>query len=152
MRFNNIGRTLLLSAALLVSGAAERGRSAEGHPTAPKTRGGGPVASRSIQTPEPHVVRVTAERFSFTPSRIVVNPGETIEFRLTSDDTAHGFRINGTDVNVVVPKRGMPETTVTLTAPAPGKYAIECTRMCGAGHNFMRGELVVREQARGTQR
>jgi cytochrome c oxidase subunit II len=99
------------------------------------------------------VVHVTAERFTFTPSRIVVNPGETIEFRLTSDDTAHGFRINGTDVNAVIPKRGMPETTVTLTAPAtPGHYVIECTRMCGAGHNFMRGELVVRDEAKGARK
>ena len=120
MRFRNIGRTLLLGVALLASGA-------------------------SSQAPERRVIRVTAERFTFTPSRIVVNPGDTIEFRLTSDDTAHGFRISGTDVNVVIPKRGMPETSVTITAPAPGKYAFECTRMCGAGHNFMRGELIVRE-------
>ena len=127
MRFRNIGRTLLLGVALLASGA-------------------------SSQAPERRVIRVTAERFTFTPSRIVVNPGDTIEFRLTSDDTAHGFRISGTDVNVVIPKRGMPETSVTITAPAPGKYAFECTRMCGAGHNFMRCELIVREPRQGAPR
>jgi cytochrome c oxidase subunit 2 len=137
MTFKNIGRTLLVAAALLATGG-ERGRSAE--------------ASRSVQTPERRVIRVTAERFTFTPSRIVANPGDTIEFRLTSDDTAHGFRINGTDVNVVIPKRGMPETSVTMTAPAPGKYTFECTRMCGAGHNFMRGELIVRDQSKGASR
>jgi cytochrome c oxidase subunit 2 len=126
MRLHNIGRTLLLAAALFATVGAE-------------------------QTGDRRVIRVTAERFTFTPSRIVVNPGETIEFRLTSDDTSHGFRINGTDVNAVIPKRGMPETTVTLTAPAPGHYTIECTRMCGAGHNFMRGELIVREQTRGAR-
>jgi cytochrome c oxidase subunit II len=129
MRPNIVGQSVVLGAALLA------------------TAGVG-----IAQAPERRVVRVTAERFTFTPSRIVVNPGETIEFRLTSDDTSHGFRINGTDVNAVIPKRGMPATSVTLTAPPPGKYTIECTRMCGAGHNFMRGELVVREQARGTGR
>jgi len=137
MTANNIGRNLLLGVALLAI-VGETGRSAE--------------ASRSIQTSERRVIRVTAERFTFTPSRIVVNPGDTIEFRLTSDDTAHGFRISGTDVNVVVPKRGMPETSVTITAPAPGRYAFECTRMCGAGHNFMRGELIVRDQPKGASR
>jgi cytochrome c oxidase subunit 2 len=137
MNANNIGRNLLFGVALLAIGG-ETGRSAE--------------ASRSSQTPERRVIHVTAERFTFTPSRIVVNPGDTIEFRLTSDDTAHGFRISGTDVNVVVPKRGMPETSVTITAPAPGRYAFECTRMCGAGHNFMRGELIVRDQPKGASR
>jgi cytochrome c oxidase subunit II len=139
MRSNNIAGALLLSAALLSTAA---GRSAHGHP----------VAERVSQVPERRVIHVTAERFTFTPSRIVVNPGEKIEFRLTSDDTAHGFRIHGTDINAVIPKRGMPETSVTLDAPVPGKYTIECTRMCGAGHNFMRGELVVREHARGAGR
>jgi cytochrome c oxidase subunit II len=100
------------------------------------------------QAPDRRVIRVSAERFAFTPSRIVVEPGEAIELRLSSDDTAHGFRIQGTDVSIVIPKRGMPETTVTFTAPAAGRYTFECTRMCGAGHNFMRGELVVRERRR----
>lgn len=90
------------------------------------------------------VIRVSAERFTFTPSEIVVDPGEDIELRIKSDDTAHGFRIAGTSVNVVIPKRGRGEVTVTFRAPDPGRYTFECTRMCGAGHNFMRGELVVR--------
>src|SRR5262245_48799749 len=103
------------------------------------------------QTQQSRVIRVTAERFTFTPSRIVVETGETIELRIASDDTAHGLRIQGTEVNIVIPKRGLPETSVTFTAPAPGKYQFECTRLCGAGHNFMRGELVVRERGQGAK-
>lgn len=95
------------------------------------------------------VIRISAERFSFTPSEIVVEAGEEVELRLKSDDTAHGFRITGTGVNVVIPKRGRNEIVVPLRAPEPGRYPFECTRMCGAGHNFMRGVLVVR--ARATQ-
>jgi len=104
------------------------------------------------QTTERRVIRMMAERFTFTPSRIVVETGEEIELRIASDDTTHGLRIQGTEVNIVVPKRGLPETSVTFTAPAPGKYAFECTRLCGAGHNFMRGELVVRERGQGKTR
>ena len=103
------------------------------------------------QPTERRVIRVTAERFTFTPSRIVVETGEAIELRIASDDTAHGFRLHGTEINIVIPKRGLPEISVTFTAPAPGKYAFECTRMCGAGHNFMRGELVVRERNQGAK-
>lgn len=93
------------------------------------------------------IIRVSAERFTFTPSEIVVEPGEEVELRIKSDDTAHGFRIAGTPVNVVIPKRGKGEISVPFRAPEPGRYTFECTRMCGAGHNFMRGELVVRERA-----
>ena len=92
------------------------------------------------------VIHVTAERFSFTPSEIVVDAGEEIELRLSSDDTAHGFRIPKTSVNVVIPKRGRSEIVVPFVAPEPGRYAFECSRMCGAGHNFMRGVLIVRER------
>ena len=59
----------------------------------------------------PQVVRVTAERFSFTPSEISVAPGTEIEFHLTSDDTAHGFHILGQGVDLTIPKRGRGETT-----------------------------------------
>jgi cytochrome c oxidase subunit 2 len=93
----------------------------------------------------PRIIRVSAERFAFTPSEIVVEPGEEIELRIKSDDTAHGFRIAGTNVNVVIPKRGKGDISVSFRAPEPGRYPFECTRMCGAGHNFMRGELVVRD-------
>ena len=94
------------------------------------------------------VVRVNAERFAFTPSEIVVEPGEEIELRLKSDDTAHGFRVAGTNVNIVIPKRGHQEVVTTLRVDTPGRYVFECTRMCGAGHNFMRGVLVVRDRTK----
>ena len=95
---------------------------------------------------EPRVIRVTAERFSFTPSRIEIDAGEDVELRIKSDDTAHGFRIVGLETNVAIPKRGKGELTVRLRVEKPGRYEFHCNRMCGAGHNFMRGELVVRER------
>jgi cytochrome c oxidase subunit 2 len=103
--------------------------------------GAGPARSQQRR-----VIHVSAERFAFTPSEIVVEAGEEIELRLTSDDTAHGFRIAKTSVNVVIPKRGRSEIVVPFRAPEPGRYAFECSRMCGAGHNFMRGVLIVRER------
>jgi cytochrome c oxidase subunit II len=93
----------------------------------------------------PRLVRVTAERFAFTPSEITVSPGTEIEFHLTSEDTAHGFHILGQKVDLAIPKRGRGEATVRFTPPAPGRYVFECSRMCGAGHSFMRGTIVVKE-------
>jgi cytochrome c oxidase subunit 2 len=90
------------------------------------------------------VVKVSAERFAYTPSEITVERGTTIEFHLTSDDTDHGFRIVGTDVDVAIPKRRQGETVVTYVADTVGRFVIECSRPCGAGHTAMRATLIVK--------
>jgi heme/copper-type cytochrome/quinol oxidase subunit 2 len=95
--------------------------------------------------PAPRIIRINAERFAFFPSRITVFADEEVEFRITSDDTSHGFRLVGGAVNVAIPKRGKGETRVVVRLQEPGRYRFECSRMCGAGHNFMRGELIVRK-------
>ena len=95
--------------------------------------------------PARRIIRISAERFVFFPSRITIAAGEEVEFRIKSDDTSHGFRVVGGDVNIAIPKRGKGEATVVVKLQEPGRYRFECSRMCGAGHNFMRGELIVRE-------
>jgi cytochrome c oxidase subunit II len=105
-----------------------------------------------VQSDKPRVVGISAERFAFTPSRIEAEVGEPLEIRVKSDDTSHGFRILGTDVNVRVPKRGKGEVVVLFTPERVGRYTFECSRMCGAGHDFMRGELIVRERTNDSAR
>ena len=90
-------------------------------------------------------VEVTAERFAFQPSEIRTTVGTTLEVVLTSDDTTHGFRIKGEGVNVQIPKRGRGTITATFTPSKAGRYTFECSRICGAGHGFMRGTIVVVE-------
>ena len=94
----------------------------------------------------PRVVRIAAERFAFTPSEIKLTVGDIVELRLTSDDTIHGFKIAGTEVAVAIPKRGGGEASAIFKAATAGKFAFECDRMCGAGHHFMRGVIIVRER------
>jgi cytochrome c oxidase subunit 2 len=89
----------------------------------------------------PQVVEITAERFSFTPSEIRVKAGTRLEIRLRSEDTAHGFRIIGTDIDLELAKRGRGVRTVTFE-PAAGRYTFECSQLCGAGHEFMRGVII----------
>ena len=106
-----------------------------------------PAASPAAQPPADLVttVEVTAERFAFQPSEIKIGAGTTLKVILSSDDTNHGFRIKGQGVNVEIPKRGRGSITATFTPPAPGRYVFECSRICGAGHGFMRGTIVVTE-------
>jgi cytochrome c oxidase subunit 2 len=103
-------------------------------------------AADRLQGGIPRVIEVTAERFEFWPPHITIAEGEEVELRISSNDTVHGFRIVGLGTNLVIPKRGKGQAVLRLTGSKPGRYTIECSRMCGAGHNFMRGELVIRER------
>ena len=96
------------------------------------------------KSPTYKTIKVSAERFAFFPSEITVEKGTVIEFHLTSDDTDHGFRIIGTDVDAQIPKRRRGETVVTYTADTVGRFIIECSRPCGAGHTAMRATLIVK--------
>lgn len=105
-------------------------------------------AWRSMNAVDPRgqdvqVVEVSAERFSFTPSEVRTNVGARVEFKIRSDDTDHGFRILGTDINVRIPKRGQGVVTVPFEPAKAGRYTFECSKLCGAGHSFMRGTIVV---------
>ena len=104
---------------------------------------GAGIAGARPDRPERVVVPVLAERFSFTPSEIRVPVGVTLELRVRSDDTMHGFRIAGHGVDVAVPKRRQGEAVVEFDARQAGRYRFECSRLCGAGHQFMHGEIVV---------
>ncbi|HXG34683.1 MAG TPA: cupredoxin domain-containing protein [Bryobacteraceae bacterium] len=88
-------------------------------------------------------VRITAERFSFTPSRIKLKQGTEVEFIITSEDTDHGFRIPAAGIDAAIPPAGRGELRVRFVAEKKGRYVFECSRPCGAGHNLMRGEIVV---------
>lgn len=89
------------------------------------------------------VISITAERFTFSPSKIRVAKGAVVELVITSDDTDHGFRIPRANIDVAIPQRGKGEVRVKFIAKEKGDYVFECSRACGAGHNLMRGRIVV---------
>jgi cytochrome c oxidase subunit 2 len=89
------------------------------------------------------VVSITAERFVFTPSRIKIKQGSLVEFVLTSEDTDHGFRLAAANLDVAIPQQGKGEARVRFVARQKGTFAFECSRSCGAGHNLMRGTIIV---------
>jgi len=93
-------------------------------------------------------VAIVAERFRFTPSEVRVPLGTSLRLRIRSDDTMHGFRIIGKGVNILIPKRRQGEVVVHFEATEAGRFEFECSRLCGAGHNFMRGAIVVLDDTR----
>jgi cytochrome c oxidase subunit II len=102
------------------------------------------------RTAGPKIIHIVAERFAFTPSEISVEEGTRVELRISSDDTSHGFRLTGPGdpgspgaIDLEIPKRGRGDVRATFQATAVGRYTFECSRVCGAGHDFMRGTLRV---------
>ncbi len=89
------------------------------------------------------VISIVAERFSFLPSRIKVKQGSVVELVVTSEDTDHGFRMPSANIDLTIPQRGKGELRFRFIAREKGVFAFECSRPCGAGHNLMRGSLVV---------
>ena len=121
-------RVLLLLCAIAVVAATARPGSAPQAPAGPE-----------------QTIDILAERFSFSPSEVKTTVGTKLTIRLTSDDTSHGFRIIGSGVNVEIPKRSRGVITVSFTPEKAGKYTFECSKLCGAGHGFMRGTIVAED-------
>ena len=90
-------------------------------------------------------IRVTAERFSFTPSQIKVATGTIVEIVAESEDTTHGFHLADAGIDEQIPARGKGELRLRFEASEAGTYFFECSRPCGAGHNTMRGTIIVEE-------
>ena len=103
----------------------------------------GPMSRPDARQATEREVEIVAERFSFTPSEVRVPLGTSLRLRIRSHDTMHGFRILGKGVNILIPKRRQGEVVVHFEATEAGRFEFECSRLCGAGHNFMRGAIVV---------
>jgi cytochrome c oxidase subunit 2 len=101
------------------------------------------IAASASEKPD-RTVTLSAERFSFTPSRLTVPRGTDLELVITSEDTDHGFRLPAADIDATIPQAGKGELRVRFRANQPGRYEFYCSRPCGAGHNIMRGEIVVK--------
>ncbi len=69
------------------------------------------------------------------------NPRHEVTFYVTSADVQHGFKLENTNVNMMV----IPGQVSTLTRrfAEPGEYNWVCHEYCGTGHAAMYGTLTV---------
>jgi cytochrome c oxidase subunit II len=102
------------------------------------------AAPGGAQEPAPRKLTLQAREFAWTPERIEVKAGETVELTLESVDDEHGFESASLRLRAVTFKKGEP-ARVTFKAERPGTYAFKCSHYCGAGHRRMRGTIVVTE-------
>lgn len=89
------------------------------------------------------VVQVTARRFVFTPSEIVVKKGQPVVLEFRSLDFVHGFNVPALKLRADLPPDRI--TRVRFTPERAGEYAFVCDNFCGDGHEDMHGRIVVKE-------
>ena len=91
-------------------------------------------------------VYMTAVRSHFTPDRIEVNQGDTVNIHITSleqaEDVTHGFTINMYNIDLSL-EPGKHEN-VSFKADVPGVFPMYCTAFCSALHLEMAGYLLVK--------
>jgi cytochrome c oxidase subunit 2 len=84
---------------------------------------------------------LTAEKFKYTPSTIIVNKGDTVTLQIKSLDGLHGFYLDAYNIEKELP--GLLTTTFTFVANREGKFTFRCSVTCGNFHPYMLGEVKV---------
>ncbi len=84
---------------------------------------------------------VVSRQFFFEPNVVEIPLGATVEIYVTSVDVQHGYKVNGTNINMqVVPGQ---VSHLRHTFDTPGEYDVICHEYCGLGHAAMAGQIVV---------
>ncbi len=109
-----------------------------------------------------HTISLEAKKYSYSPSRIIVNKGDKIILKSTSLDATHGFLLDGHPVEFIMRKGATflkytwegedgklqadwdRVKEVEFVADKAGKFTFRCTQTCGNLHPFMTGELIVK--------
>ncbi len=105
-----------------------------------------PLPTFEAAQPAARTVRVEASQFSYSPSEITVNPGDTVTIELVSRDVVHGLYIDGYGISTTADPG--QTSTMTFVANQAGSFRIRCNVTCGAMHPFMTGKLKVGQDDR----
>jgi cytochrome c oxidase subunit 2 len=91
---------------------------------------------------------VLAQIWSFSPAEIRVPVGSRVTFYVTSRDVQHGFKLQDTNLNMMVLPGQV--STLSVTFDKPGTHNFICHEYCGSLHHTMYGRVVVEEVADST--
>lgn len=89
------------------------------------------------------VIKIVAQRFSYTPNEIIMKKGEPVRLEFTSLDFVHGFNVPDLNIRADLPPGKL--TIINLTPQNAGTYDFICDNFCGAGHEDMGGRIIVRD-------
>ena len=86
-------------------------------------------------------IRIAAERYEYSPAKIILKKGEPVILELISEDRLHGFHVAELGVRAdVLP--GQP-VRVRVVPDKTGTFPFSCDLFCGSGHGDMSGVISV---------
>ena len=99
----------------------------------------GQVASGAVE------VNVRAHQWFWELSRDRAKAGDTVVFRVSTNDVNHGLGIYDPDMRLVGQTQAMPGyvNSLEIAFDAPGNYKLLCMEYCGLGHHAMISEFII---------
>lgn len=94
------------------------------------------------QAPNRRDLTITVRDFRFTPERIDVVQDDLVRLTVRSADIVHSFNIDEYRIAKRIPAGG--SVLVEFRADRTGTFPFYCNLTSEAGHDRMRGQLVVR--------
>lgn len=89
------------------------------------------------------VVTASATDFTFKPSTVTLQKGVPVTVLFKSESGAHGLDVPALGINklIIASPAGTP---VQITPKKAGTYDGHCTLVCGAGHDKMAMQFIVK--------
>ncbi|HVN95725.1 MAG TPA: cupredoxin domain-containing protein [Syntrophorhabdaceae bacterium] len=87
-------------------------------------------------------VRITAQRFFYTPNNIILSKGMSYVLEFTSADVLHGF--NCPDLGIRTDIEPGKVATIRFTPATTGVFPCHCDDFCGSGHEGMTATITVK--------
>jgi cytochrome c oxidase subunit 2 len=88
-------------------------------------------------------IKITAQKFEFTPKEITLKKGVPVVLELTSLDVHHGF--NCPDLGIRADIYPGKITKVSIVPDKIGSFPFHCDYYCGEGHEDMTGMIIIKE-------
>jgi cytochrome c oxidase subunit 2 len=91
--------------------------------------------------PNQYEAYVHSYAWGFSPKEIRIPAGSKIDFYVTSRDVLHGFKVQETNLNMMVIPGQV--STLSFEFTEPGTYNFICHEYCGIAHHGMFGQIIV---------
>lgn len=99
------------------------------------------LAGCSRPKAQPVRIQVIMHRYAIEPEVIHVKKGQDVTLEVSTRDVQHGFAVKELGIDEPI-QPGKP-AEVSLKTDKPGEYKVECSIICGPGHQRMQGKIVV---------
>ena len=89
------------------------------------------------------VIKITAKKFDYSPSEIILKKGVPAVLEITASDRLHGFNCPELELRAdLLPGK---VTKIHFVPQKTGTFTFRCDIFCGDGHEDMTGTITVKE-------